>query len=102
MDLGYAKKQYMKRITSWHWHEQDNQPPQQGASAEFTGGLTDLWAYVFLTIFLSFSIQYWPHFSLPRTTTAPDPPPPTPHKKTKTKKVYRMEPGEGCKGKKSH
>ena len=86
MDLGYAKKQNMKRIISWHWYEQDNQPPQQGASAEFTGGLTDLWAYVFLTIFLSFSIQY-PISLFP--APPPPPPPPTPHPPQKKKQKQK-------------
>ena len=53
MDLGYAKKKNMKIIISWHWYVQ---PPQQGAPAEFTGVLTGLWAYAFLTIFFSFAI----------------------------------------------
>ena len=53
MDLGYAKKKNMKRTISWHWYVQ---PPQQGAPAEFTGVLTGLWAYAFLTIFLPFAI----------------------------------------------
>ena len=38
---------------------------------------------------------YKPHFSPPRTTRAPPAPPLPP-------KNYRMEPGEGCKGKISH
>ena len=54
MDLGYAKKKNMKRIISWHWYVQP--PPRQGAPAEFTGVLTGLWAYAFLTIFFPFAI----------------------------------------------
>lgn len=93
MDLGYAKRKNMKRIISWHWYVP---PPQQGAPAEFTGVLTGLWAYAVSNHIFSIRNLILTPFLSSTHHPRPPPAPPLPSKN------YRMEPGEGCKGKISH